>query len=195
MKRMKWPTVIGTLLITGSLATYAVIGNYPQLMKQKTEQAQLLLKQPVLTDVTDIPKSRIELLQEKLYQDKQNAQLWYQLGHAYLLSAEYKNAVTVFDYSIRLTDSITSDHYASKAAAVYYSNKQQMGDEVKELISLALAIDENNQTALMMLANEQFMQARYPQAITLWVRILDSNQADLDRVAIIHRINQAKQFL
>jgi len=195
MKKFKWPAVITTLLFTGSLTTYAVIGNYPHLIKQPTEQAQQLLNQPLVSDVTGIPKSPIEALQDKLSLDKQNAKLWYQLGHAYLLNAEYKNALTVFDYSIRLTDSISSDHYTSKATALYYSNKQQMGAEVKQLISLALAIDENNQTALMMLANEQFMQARYLQAITLWVKILDSNQADMDRVAIIHRINQAKQFL
>ncbi|WP_019616860.1 TPR domain-containing protein [Psychromonas ossibalaenae] len=192
MKNKKWPILISTVLITGSLTSYAWLGSYPQLIEQKTELAEQLIEQQV---PDEIQKTRITALQEKLYQDKQNGQLWYQLGHAYLLNGEYENAVIVFDYAIRLTKPLSSDHYASKATALYYSNKQQMTDQVNEQLSLALAIDENNQTALMMLANEQFMQARYQQAVTLWVRILDSNQADIDRVGIIHRINQAKQFL
>ena len=57
-----------------------------------------------------------------------------------------------------------------------------MNAEIDSLIVEALTIDENNQTALMMLANEQFMQARYQQAITLWVKVLDSDQAGVNRI-------------
>lgn len=194
MKRMKWPAVITTLLITGSLATYAVIGNYPQLITQQTEQAQLLLKQSNNSG-TEVSTPRIIALQNKLHQDKHNAQLWYQLGHAYLLNAQYKHAVTVFDYSIRIVNVITSEHYSSKATALYYTHFQEMDDQINDLLSLALALDENNQTALMMLANEQFTQSRYPQAITLWVKVLEANHKNIDRAAIHQRIKQAEQFL
>jgi formate-dependent nitrite reductase complex subunit NrfG len=193
MTEKKWPVLIGTMLVTGSLATYAWLGHYPQVMAQKIAQTQQLKDQKRVPN--EIRQTRISALQEELYKDKQNAQLWYQLGHAYLLNAEYENAVTVFDYAIRLTKTLNSDHYASKATALYYRNKQQMSDEINALISAALTLNANNQTALMMLANEQFMQARYKQAITLWVKVLDSNQTDTDRMGIIYRINQAKQFI
>lgn len=193
MTEKKWPVLIGTMLVTGSLATYAWLGHYPQVMAQKIAQTQQLKDQKRVPN--EIRQTRISALQEELYKDKQNGQLWYQLGHAYLLNAEYENAVTVFDYAIRLTKTLNSDHYASKATALYYRNKQQMSDEINALISAALTLNANNQTALMMLANEQFMQARYKQAITLWVKVLDSNQTDTDRMGIIYRINQAKQFI
>jgi len=192
VQHKKWPMMIACALLTGSLTTYALLGSYPQLLKYQAEQAQLLLKQP---EADEIPTARITVLQEALYKNKQDAQLWYQLGHAYLLNDEYENALIVFDYAIRLTDTLSADHYSSKATAIYYLNKQRMSSEIDELLTLALTIDENNQTALMMLANEQFMQARYTQAIKLWVKILDTNQVGIDRVGIIHRINQAKQFV
>ncbi len=181
--------MIISVLVVGSLSSYAILGNYSQLIEQ---QVPLLLKQP---EANKISSARISALQKALYQDKQDAQLWYQLGHAYLLKGEYENALIVFDYAIRLTASLSADHFASKASAMYYINKQKMSNQIHEQISFALAIDENNHTALMMLANEQFMQARYGPAITLWVKILDAHQADIDRVNVIQRINQAKQFL
>jgi len=189
MTQKRWPILIGAALISGSLATYAWLGNYALVAKQQTEQ----LVEPLPSN--EIGQTRIEVLQEKLYQDKQNGQLWYQLGHAYLLNGEYENALTVFDYAIRLSKHLTSDHYASKAVALYHLNKQHITEEVDGLMNLALSMDKNNQTVLMMRANEQFMQARYQGAIDLWVQILDSQQTDIDRVGIIHRINQAKQFV
>lgn len=193
MKNAQWPILISTVLVTGSLATYAWLGNYNQLQAVKSGP---------ITDINQTqapPKtssaSRIEMLQAALYENKQSAGLWYQLGHAYLLNNEYESAVIVFDYALRLTSNISSDHYASKAMALYYVNKQKMNQEIDSLVEKALEIDGNNQTALMMSANEQFMQARYQQAITLWVKVLDSNQSGINREAIIQRINQARQFL
>lgn len=193
MKNIKWPIFISTVLVASSLATYVWLGNYHQLRAVNNEP--ILAINRIQKSSQTIREGRIEALQAELYKDKQNSELWYQLGHAYLLNDEYKNAAIVFDYAIRLTTSKSSDHYASKAMALYYVNKQKMNEEIKTLVEKALEIDPHNQTALMMSANEQFMQARYQQAITLWVKILDSNQSGINRVAIIHRINQAKQFL
>jgi len=193
MENIKWPIFISTVLVTGSLATYAWLGNYNQLRAVNNEPITAINKTKESPKKTSV--RRIEALQAALYKNKQDAELWYQLGHAYLLNDEYENAVIVFDYALRLTARLSSDHYASKAVALYYVNKQKMNEEIDTLVKKALEIDENNQTALMMSANELFMQAHYQQAITLWVKILDSNQSGINRVAIIHRINQAKQFL
>jgi len=192
MTDKRWMILIGGGLISGTLATYLWLGNYALLADQKTEQAKQSMTPKTASEIS---QTRIEALQEKLYQDKQNGQLWYQLGHAYLLNGEYENALTVFDYAIRLSKHLTSDHYASKAVALYHLNKQHITEEVDGLMNLALSMDKNNQTVLMMRANEQFMQARYQGAINLWVQILDSQQVDIDRVGIIQRINQAKQFM
>jgi len=192
MTDKRWMMLIGGVLISGTLATYLWLGNYALLADQKTEQSKQFMAPKTASEIS---QTRIEALQEKLYQDKQNGQLWYQLGHAYLLNGEYENALTVFDYAIRLSKHLTSDHYASKAVALYHLNKQHITEEVDGLMNLALSMDKNNQTVLMMRANEQFMQARYQGAIDLWVQILDSQQADIDRVGIIQRINQAKQFM
>jgi cytochrome c-type biogenesis protein CcmH/NrfG len=193
MTNKKWPILISTLIVAGSLGTYAYMGSYKQVIAQQSSENAIAIQ--VQQSAQELRIARIDALQEQLYKDKQNGLLWYQLGHAYLLNAEYENAVTVFEYAIRLTQPLTSDHFSSKASALYYANKQQMNSEINTLITQALKIDENNQTALMMLANEQFMQRRYQQAITLWVKVLDSEQAGVNRESIIHRINQAKQFL
>lgn len=179
-------------IISASLLVYYGKGSADALWSQNGKQ---VVESPLVVTAEQYRLQKIDNIQQQLYSDKQNAKLWYQLGHAYLFDAQYENAVTVFDYAIRLTDTISADHYAAKASAVYYSNKQQLTEQVDTLLKQSLALDKNNQTALMMLANEQFMQTSYQKAIDIWVQLLDSEQQNLDRVTIIHRINQAKQLL
>lgn len=43
------------------------------------------------------------------------------------------------------------------------------------MIDKALALDENEITALMLLASDAFMQANYAQSIELWQKVMDLN--------------------
>ncbi|KOO12056.1 nitrite reductase, partial [Vibrio xuii] len=55
--------------------------------------------------------------------------------------------------------------------------------------------DSANLTSLSLIANDHFVSSRYQQAIDVWTQMLDSQHRDLDRVSIIHSLNQAKQLL
>lgn len=134
-------------------------------------------------------------IQTKLQQDPNQAELWFQLGHGYVNEQDFKSALTCFDYALRLSDEPSSSQLAAKATALYYLNKQQMTSAVSDLLQQALVLDSANLTALSLIANDHFISSRYQQAIDVWTQMLDSQHRDLDRVSIIHSLNQAKQLL
>ena len=192
MSKSLWTPIITSVLIFGSVASYYLLSDYQRIETQQALLSAVSFEQLSASEISD---KRILTLQDKLYDDKQNAKLWFQLGNAYLYNGEYDNAVLVFGYSIRLTPSPTATLYSAKASALYYAGGQHLTVEVKTLLNQALSLEPNNETALMMLASNEFMNVRYQQAIDLWVQLLDSGQQGLDRVAIINSINQAKQFI
>lgn len=134
-------------------------------------------------------------IQTKLKQDPNQAELWFQLGHGYVNEQDFKSALTCFDYALRLSDEPSASQLAAKATSLYYLNKQQMTSAVSDLLQQALALDSANLTALSLIANDHFVSSRYQQAIDVWTQMLDSQHRDLDRVSIIHSLNQAKQLL
>ena len=174
-----------------SLAVFAVLGTgiLWYLMKQDLPQPDLSESQPVT-----FANYQSEL-QSKLEQDPNQAELWFKLGSVYLEQGEFAAAVTSYDYAIRLERTPVARLFAAKATALYYANKQSMGEEVNALLKRSLELDPNDRTALMLIASDHFISMRYEQAIEVWTQLLDSNQQGLDRVSIIHSINQAKQML
>lgn len=133
-------------------------------------------------------------IQGKLRKDKNNPDLWFQLGQGYFANGEYENADTCFDYAIRLTEQPSSTVYAAKATAKYYISSQRVTAEVRALLDKALAKDQLNDTALMLIANDHFISFRYDEAIKVWQKILDSERVGIDRVSIINSINRAKEL-
>ncbi|MFM2598599.1 tetratricopeptide repeat protein [Vibrio fortis] len=174
-----------------SLAVFAVLGTGVlwYLMKQDLPQPDPSESQPVT--FTNYQSE----LQSKLEQDPNQAELWFKLGSVYLEQGEFAAAVTSYDYAIRLERTPVARLFAAKATALYYANKQLMGEEVNALLKRSLELDPNDRTALMLIASDHFISMRYEQAIEVWTQLLDSNQLGLDRVSIIHSINQAKQML
>lgn len=169
-------------------AVAAMVGIW-HLLKQEPPQPDPTLSQPVtLVDYqTD--------LQQRLEQDPNQAEVWFKLGSVYLEKGEFEAAATSYDYAIRLEHQPVARLFAAKATALYYANKQAMSEPVTKLLERSLAIDPNDRTALMLIASDHFISMRYQEAIDVWTQLLDSNQQGLDRVSIIHSINQAKQLL
>lgn len=174
-----------------SLAVLAVLGTGVlwYLMKQELPQPAPSESQPVT-----FANYQSEL-QSKLEQDPNQAELWFKLGSVYLEQGEFAAAVISYDYAIRLERTPVARLFAAKATALYYANKQSMGEEVNVLLKRSLDLDPNDRAALMLIASDHFISMRYEQAIEVWTQLLDSNQQGLDRVSIIHSINQAKQML
>ncbi|OCH50071.1 MULTISPECIES: tetratricopeptide repeat protein [Vibrio] len=134
-------------------------------------------------------------LQQSLKQDPNQSDLWFKLGGVYMQKGEFDAAFTCYDYAIRLDPQAPSGLYAAKASALYYLSSQAMSDDVKVLLNQSMELDPNDRTALMLIATDHFISMRYQQAIDAWTQILDSNQKGIDRVSIIHSINQAKQMI
>ncbi|OIQ25626.1 MAG: nitrite reductase [Vibrio sp. MedPE-SWchi] len=134
-------------------------------------------------------------IQAKLTDDPNQHELWFQLGHGYLLNNDFKSALTSFDYSIRLSATPSANQLAAKASALYYLRSQRIDEDVESLLDRSLELDSGNPTALTLIANDHLLSFRYQQAIDTWVRLLDSQNTDLDRVAIIGSINYAKSRL
>jgi formate-dependent nitrite reductase complex subunit NrfG len=192
MVNKKYALSIISIVLVGSVSCYYLLGDlrFVQTADNKTPSMEF-----INLSAEQVRDKRILEIQDELRADKQNADLWYALGHAYMFDGQYDNALIVYDYAIRLTSEITSDHYSSKASAMYYINGQKLSNEIKQLLGSALAINSNNETALMMLAGNAFIKEQYQQAIDLWVQLLDSGQAGVDRVAVIDLINQAKMMM
>ncbi|NOI02335.1 tetratricopeptide repeat protein [Vibrio kanaloae] len=134
-------------------------------------------------------------LQQSLKQDPNQSGLWFKLGGVYMQKGEFDAAFTCYDYAIRLDPQAPSGLYAAKATALYYLSSQAMSDDVNALLDNSMQLDPNDRTALMLIATDHFISMRYQQAIDAWTQILDSNQKGIDRVSIIHSINQAKQMI
>lgn len=134
-------------------------------------------------------------LQQSLKQDPNQSDLWFKLGGVYMQKGEFDAAYTCYDYAIRLDQEAPSGLYAAKASALYYLSSQAMSDDVQGLLKQSMNLDPNDRTALMLIATDHFISMRYQQAIDAWTQILDSNQKGIDRVSIVHSINQAKQMI
>ena len=185
------PPVFIVLIIISILITalYLIINQFHQPLVNKSQQ-QIEESSKVVTY-----ESQMLALQDKLREDRNNAELWFQLGEGYLINNELENALQCFNYSIRLSDEVSANQLAAKATTIYYLSKQSMNDEVKSLLDASLKIDPYNQAALTLLANDKFIEFKYQEAINLWQKILDSERTDVDRVTIINSINQAKKLL
>lgn len=133
-------------------------------------------------------------IQDKLREDKNNPDLWFQLGQGYFANGEFENANTCFEYVLRLTDEPSSTVYAAKATALYYVSSQRITEEVSRLLDISLSKDKLNDTALMLIANDHFISFKYEEAIEVWQKVLDSERQGIDRVAIINSINRAQEL-
>ncbi|ENM5776981.1 cytochrome C heme lyase [Vibrio mimicus] len=131
-------------------------------------------------------------LQEALRKDPNQADVWFSLGQGYLLESDFPAATQCFDYAIRLTEFPTANQYAAKATALYYQHKQNMSDDVTQLLKTALDIEPFNETALTLIAQDHMISFRYQQAVETWLHLLDSPDLALDRAKIIQQLELAK---
>ncbi|WP_049788920.1 nitrite reductase [Photobacterium profundum] len=188
-KRLWIPIAISLVLIGGSGSLYAMLGS-------PTYHAELSVD--IANDefagmtAKEINQRRIEEIQNTLREDKQNSETWYLLGNAYMYVSEFDKAAIAFGYSARLADSPQANVFSAQATAEYYQNGQKLTENIQQLLDYALQLDNDNLPALMLLASDYFLNARYQKAIDTWQQALDSERSDLDRVALISAINRAK---
>ena len=188
---LKTKILILTLISGLSLISYYFLGSYNAVI---TDQETVKASPFSHLSPQQIKDKRINEIQDRLRQDKQNGNLWFMLGSAYMFNKEYGNAVITYNYAIRLTKTPTANHYSAKASALFYKNGQQFNPEIESLLAKAIKKNPDNNTANTMLATQADKNQDYKTAIKLWVQLLDSEQKEIDRVTIIKRINEAKRL-
>lgn len=188
------PVLLSIALVAMSVGVYAFLG-LPTYQSAGGVSNELENSELAGLTATEFNQKRIEEIQNKLRDDKQNGELWYALGNAYMYASEYANAALSFSYSARLADEPQANIFSAQATAIYYRDGQRLSTEVDQLLGQALILDENNLPTLMLLASDYFLNARYQKAIDTWQQALDSEHPDLDRVELITAINRAKKLL
>ncbi|MCW8331196.1 nitrite reductase [Photobacterium sp. SDRW27] len=193
-KRNRTSALLGLIIAAISAGAYLFLGEPDFQSKQRVEVEAEAVELAALS-AQELNQKRIVEIQNQLRSDKQNGELWYALGNAYMYTSEYENAALAFSYSARLADEPQANIFSAQATALYYRDGQRLNSESEHLLSQALALDEDNLPALMLLASDYFLNARYQKAIDVWQQALDSEHPDLNRVELITAINRAKQLL
>jgi cytochrome c nitrite reductase accessory protein NrfF len=132
-------------------------------------------------------------LQQRLQTTPQDGRLWAELGEYYLYQDAYAEAFIAYQQAIKYGRE-SAELLAAQATVIYYQNGQRLTPQVREWLDKALARDQNEVAALMILASDAFSQRDYAHAIALWQQILDLNSPRSNRAALIESINTARQL-
>jgi formate-dependent nitrite reductase complex subunit NrfG len=158
------------------------------LAQQEKNQRWGALTQQQLAD------SRWVQLQQQLQQAPQNSVLWAQLGEYYLDENNFDAAIQSYQQALALQGR-NAELYSALAAVFYYQAKQRMTPQAIHYIEKALEIDKEEVSALMLLAEDAFLQADYVKAISLWQRLLESHSSRINRQQLVEAINMANILL
>lgn len=140
------------------------------------------------------PEAQLQALQDKIRANPQNSEQWALLGEYYLWQNDYRNSLLAYRQALQIRGE-NAELYAALATVLYYQASQHMTAQTRTMIDKALMLDENEITALMLLASDAFMQANYAQAIELWQKVMDLNSPRVNRTQLVESINMAKLLL
>ncbi|MDR2227527.1 MAG: heme lyase NrfEFG subunit NrfF [Providencia sp.] len=130
-------------------------------------------------------------LQNDIRQSPKNGELWAILGEYYLYQNSFDNALIAYQRALKYTGE-NAQLYSAIATVLYYQAGQHLTDDTLAVINKALSLDNNEVTALMLLASDAFMNADYDKAIRIWQTLLDSNSPRINRAQLIEAIQMAK---
>ena len=129
----------------------------------------------------------IEKIQNKLRTDPNDAEIWTQLGEAYVQNNDFDLALIAYSNAEKLVGS-KPNILGLAATALYYQAGQQVTPKVEMLLNQALAQDKNEISGLSLLATIALEQRDYIKAGEYLQQLLDSGNAAVDRRSVIQRI-------
>ncbi|GAB1440439.1 heme lyase NrfEFG subunit NrfF [Providencia sp.] len=130
-------------------------------------------------------------LQNDIRQSPKNSELWATLGEYYLYQNSYDNALIAYQRALKYRGE-NAQIYSAIATVLYYQAGQRLTDDAHAVINKALSLDNNEVTALMLIASDAFINANYEKAINIWQKLLDSNSPRINRSQLIEAIHMAK---
>lgn len=176
----------GLALLAVSIG-YVMSGRYQYVLQEQQAFQQAMQQRQTSPQRQD---DYIIAVQNKLRNNPNDGDNWFELGQAYAQNNEYDNALESFSRALKLNG---EKAYILSAAAttLYYQKGQKVTEQVKQWLERALAQDPLDSAALLLLATESFAQQDYAQAIYYWQTVLDSHRS-VDRKAIIHSLHIAE---
>lgn len=194
-KRPLVPKLLTTLaaVFLLAIAYYAASGRYRIVQNgQKTHQQ---FEQQINEAHTASKNDRYIInLQNRLRDNPNNGDLWYELGQAYALNNNFDEALICYANAEKLLGKRAAV-LSAKATTHYYDNKQKMTPEIRAMIEEALSLDKNDSAGLLLLASDSFLNNNYQQALDYWRKVLDGNDESINRRAIIQSMEMARQML
>lgn len=181
---------LALLVLATALTYYFSLPRYQQvqqgLQANKAQQAELMQSNSQQKNDRHLIN-----VQNRLRQNPNDGENWYQLGQLYLFNNEFANALESFQRAKRL---LGDKPYILGAIAtvLYYQSGQKMTDQTEQVLQQALAQDPLDTASLSLLASEAFLNADYAQALTIWQQILDSGRSTVERRSIIQSMQMAE---
>lgn len=184
------PTLMTLFIIPFTVIVYSQLGNYAKVEQYHQQQQDDPFAELTQQEITD---TRLLNLLQKIKENPQESENWFILTEYYLYHNEFDNALIALGKVSQL-DGETIDVLAAKAMVLYYQNGQRINEPVQTVLDNILEKEPLQPTALMIVASDYYYQARYQDAITIWQKLLDSNNPQIDRIMLIERINTAKMM-
>ena len=186
-----WPIFISLFVFVFSFVFYLQSGSYQQIDTKAVvanEQVQQTLNQEQQLKV------QIQALKNKIEQNPEQANTWYELGQVLVGAGDFDNAIKAFDRVIAI-EGEHADILGAKAQASYYRNDQKIDDNVQQLIDRALALDPADPATNILLGMHNFINLKYQQAIDYWQRVVDSGSNTVNVAALKDAIIESKNRL
>ncbi|WGE32844.1 cytochrome C biogenesis protein [Actinobacillus genomosp. 2] len=186
---------LGLLVLLGVVTTliYWQTDRY-QIVRTGTQMHQAFQVQTALEDKEQKNYRYITNLQDRLRENPNNGDLWYELGQAYALNNDFDSALVCYDNAQKVLGEKASI-LGAMATAEYYANHKNLSEKAQQWIDKALKVDAKESSSLLLLASDAYAKKNYQQAIDFWRKVLDSDNDAIDRKAIIYSIQTAKEML
>ncbi|MFQ2221790.1 heme lyase NrfEFG subunit NrfF [Aeromonas enteropelogenes] len=181
--------LLGALLLAGIASFYASTGRYQAWQAHQSRPDPLAGLSP-----RDLQDKELGALHQKLQTNPADLDSWAALGQLYLYRDEYENAWLAYQRLALLEGGASAATLAAQATVRYYQAGQQLTPEARRLLDAALELDKGEVSALMLLASDHFLHARYREAIALWQQLLDEERPRINRAALIQAIQTARMM-
>lgn len=184
--------LIFAILLVISGALYWLSGRY-QIVQKGEQMHQAFQVQFDLEQKEQKNERYILNLQDRLRQNPNDGNLWYELGQAYALNNDFASALICYDNAQKVLGEKAAI-LGAMATADYYQHKQTLTKQAEQWIKKALALDAKESSSLLLLASNAFLNKDYTKAIDYWRKVLDSENESIDRRAVIQSIQMARQM-
>lgn len=193
-KRPLARTVGAIFLVLFALAVtiYWQTGRYSQV-QQGIEAHRAFSQQNQDQDASQRNDRYILSLQKQLRDNPNEGNLWFELGQAYMLNNDFESALICYQNAEKVLGKRAAV-LGAMATTDYYAQGQKLTPQAQQWIEQALQLDPNEASSLLVLASHHFLNNDYAQAIATWRKVLDSENQQIDRRAIIQSIQMAQQL-